>query len=74
VAGNELVFPVRRLAPDGVAAWAQVIERGYEGLVAKDAASAYRPGRRAGGSVKQKNWTVAEDGWRRRISVAPPVR
>jgi ATP-dependent DNA ligase len=28
VAGSELVFPVRRLAPDGLEAWAQVIERG----------------------------------------------
>jgi bifunctional non-homologous end joining protein LigD len=31
VAGSELVFAVRRLAPDGLAAWKQVIERGYEG-------------------------------------------
>jgi hypothetical protein len=35
VGGSELVFPVGRLAPDGLAAWAQVIERGYEGYVAK---------------------------------------
>jgi hypothetical protein len=41
VAGSELVFPVRRLAPDGLEAWKQVVERGYEGLVAKDEASAY---------------------------------
>jgi hypothetical protein len=33
VANNDLVFPVRRLAPDGLAAWAQVIECGYEGYV-----------------------------------------
>jgi hypothetical protein len=31
VAGSELVFPVRRLAPDGLEAWKQVVERGYEG-------------------------------------------
>jgi bifunctional non-homologous end joining protein LigD len=31
VAGSELVFPVRRLAADGVEAWQQVVERGYEG-------------------------------------------
>jgi ATP-dependent DNA ligase len=31
VAGAEPVFPVRRLAPDGLEAWAQVVERGYEG-------------------------------------------
>jgi hypothetical protein len=30
------VFPVRRLAPDGMEAWTQVIERGYKGYVAKD--------------------------------------
>src|SRR5262249_42870684 len=36
VAGSELVFPVRRLAPDGLEAWKKVIERGYEGYVAKD--------------------------------------
>jgi hypothetical protein len=43
---GELVFPVRRLAPDGLEAWAQVIERGYEGYVAKDEAAR---GRRGGG-------------------------
>jgi ATP dependent DNA ligase domain len=41
VAGSELVFPVRRLAPDGLEAWKQVVERGYEGYVAKDERSAY---------------------------------
>jgi hypothetical protein len=40
-----LVFPVRRLAPDGLEAWALVVERGYEGYVAKDEASAYENGR-----------------------------
>ncbi len=35
------MFPVRRLAPDGLEAWAQVLTRGYEGYVAKDEASAY---------------------------------
>jgi hypothetical protein len=35
------VFPVRRLAPDGLEAWAQVIERGYEDHVAKDEANVY---------------------------------
>ena len=44
VAGSELVFPVRRLTPDGLAAWQQVIERGYEGYVAKDEACAYEGG------------------------------
>lgn len=44
VAGIELVFPVRRLAPNGLEAGAQVVERGYEGLVAKDDASPYEGG------------------------------
>jgi ATP-dependent DNA ligase len=68
VAGSELVFPVRRLAPDGLQAWKQVIERGYEGYVAKDEASVYEGGpTRRWLKVKQKDWTVAEDGWRRRV-------
>jgi hypothetical protein len=36
----------RRLALDGFEAWAQVLERGYEGLVGKDEASPYREGER----------------------------
>src|SRR5262245_8547487 len=35
-----LIFPVRRLAANGLEAWQQVLERGYEGYVAKDAESA----------------------------------
>jgi ATP-dependent DNA ligase len=61
------VFPVRRLAPDGLEAWKQVVERGYEGYVAKDERSAYEGGpTRRWLKVKQKGWTVAEDGCRRR--------
>jgi bifunctional non-homologous end joining protein LigD len=70
VAGSELVFPVRRLAPDGLAAWQQVIERGYEGYVAKDEASAYDGGAtRRWLKIKQKDWTISDDRWTRRISV-----
>jgi bifunctional non-homologous end joining protein LigD len=73
VANNDLVFPVRRLAPDGLEAWRQVIERGYEGYVAKDEASVYEGGRtKVWLKVKQRHWTVEEGRWRRRISVAPP--
>jgi len=69
VAGSELVFPVRRLASDGLVAWQQVMERGYEGYVAKDEASAYEGGAtRRWLKVKQKGWTVEEDRWQRRIS------
>jgi hypothetical protein len=67
------VFPVRRLAPDGLLAWTQVVERGYEGYVAKDEASAYEGGpTKRWLKVKQKGWTVEEDRWQRRMSVAPP--
>ena len=60
---------VRRLAPDGHAAWKQVVERGYEGYVAKDEASAYGGGAtRRWPKVKQKNWTIADERWTRRIS------
>ena len=65
VADSELVFPVRRLAPDGLEAWNQVIERGYEGYVAKDESSAY--GGRTdqavaeGQAVKQKGWRRTDD-------------
>ena len=74
VAGSELIFAVRRLAPD-LDAWWQVIERGYEGYVAKDEASGYEDGpTRRWLKVKQKGWTVEEDRWQRQISVAPPIR
>ena len=60
---------MRRLAHDGMEAWKQLVERGYEGYVAKDEASVYERGpTRRWLKVKQKDWTVAEDGWRRRIS------
>jgi ATP-dependent DNA ligase len=46
-----------------------VVERGYEGLVAKDEASAYERGaKRRWLKVKQKDWTVEGDGWRRRFA------
>jgi bifunctional non-homologous end joining protein LigD len=68
VANNDLVFPVRRLAPDGLQAWKQVVERGYEGYVAKDEASVYEGGAtRRWLKVKQRDWTVEEDRWRRRV-------
>ena len=35
VAGGDLVLPVRRLAKNGFEAWAEVIARDFEGLVAK---------------------------------------
>ena len=72
VAGSELVFPVRRLTTDGLKAWVEVIERGFEGYVAKDETSVYEAGpTKRWLKVKQKGWTVEEDRWLRRISAAP---
>jgi ATP-dependent DNA ligase len=42
--GHTMVLPCRRLPDDGLKAWAVVEERGYEGMVAKDPRSTYRPG------------------------------
>ena len=38
------VYAARRLNPHGLDAWAEVKQRGYEGLVAKREASLYRGG------------------------------
>jgi ATP-dependent DNA ligase len=66
-----LVFAVRRLAADGAEAWKHVVERGCEGYVAKDEASAYEGGpTRRWLKVKQKDWTVRDARWARRISMA----
>jgi bifunctional non-homologous end joining protein LigD len=45
IAGTSgMVLPARRLAANGLDAWAQVLGSGYEGYVAKDEASPYRGG------------------------------
>jgi bifunctional non-homologous end joining protein LigD len=63
---GDLVFPVRRLPPHGLEAWATVLASGYEGLVAKDEASPYRGGiTRSWLKVKVPGWTDPEDRWRR---------
>ena len=64
VDGQQLVLPARRLADDGLEAWAQVLARGYEGLVGKDEASAYAEGRTlAWLKVKQPKYREGERGW-----------
>jgi len=69
VSGGDLVLPVRRLAKNGFEAWAEAIAHDYEGLVAKDETSLYEAGpTRCWLKVKQKDWTVEEDWWQRRIS------
>ena len=51
---------------NGLEAWAQVLERGYEGWVGKDAASPYRGGvTRSWLKVKVPGWTVEGDQWAR---------
>jgi bifunctional non-homologous end joining protein LigD len=61
---HTLIFPARRLPANGLEAWAQVVERGYEGLVAKDEASAYRGGRTLSWlKVRQRDYRLEERGW-----------
>lgn len=64
VHGQQLVLPARRLADDGLEAWAQVLDRAYEWLVGRDAASRYREGRTLSW-LKVKHWAyvVEERGW-----------
>jgi len=65
------VFPVRRPAANGCEAWRQVVERGYEGYVANDETSVYEGGAtRQWVKMTQKNWTIGDERWTRRISVA----
>ena len=60
---QDMVLPVRRLADDGLKAWQQVLEHGYEGLVAKDPTSAYVGGRTLKWlKVKQRGYRVEEQG------------
>jgi bifunctional non-homologous end joining protein LigD len=64
VDGQHLVLPARRLAAAGLEAWAQVLERGYEGLVGKDEASAYVEGRTLSWlKVKVPHYRESERGW-----------
>ena len=59
-----MLLPARRLADDGLKAWAQVIECGYESLVAKDTASPYKGGRTlAWLKVKVPHYREDERGW-----------
>ena len=70
VADADLILPVRRLARNGLEAWSEVIARDCEGYVAKDETSLYEGGPTLRWvKVKQRGWTDAEDGWRRRIGV-----
>jgi bifunctional non-homologous end joining protein LigD len=64
VEGRHHVLPARRLADEGLTAWAEVLARGYEGLVAKDPESRYVPGRTlAWLKVQQPHYREGERGW-----------
>jgi bifunctional non-homologous end joining protein LigD len=45
VAGARMILSARRLSDNGLKAWAQAVDRGYEGIVGKDPESPYVPGR-----------------------------
>jgi bifunctional non-homologous end joining protein LigD len=60
----KLLLAARRLADDGLKAWREVQERGYEGFVAKDGSSPYSGGRTLSWlKVKQADYRVDERGW-----------
>ena len=62
---HALIFPAGRLAGNGLEAWAQVLERGYEGLIGRDDASLYRGGRTLSWlKVRQRDYRVDGRGWK----------
>ena len=64
VKGQALILPARRLSPNGLAAWAEVLHRGYEGMVAKDPEAPYAAGRTLEWlKVKVRNYRVKERAW-----------
>jgi bifunctional non-homologous end joining protein LigD len=64
VSNHAMVFPARRLAPNGFKAWEEAVSRGYEGIVAKDPESPYVAGRTLKWlKVKQKDYRVEERGF-----------
>lgn len=66
VSGQRLILPARRLAPNGLEAWEQVQRANYEGMVAKDPESAYKPGRTLSWlKVKQREYRKLERGFYR---------
>jgi bifunctional non-homologous end joining protein LigD len=59
-----LILPARRLSPDGFAAWAEVLHRGFEWMVAKDPEAPYVGGRTLKWlKVKQPEYRVEERGF-----------
>ena len=59
-----LILPARRLMRNGLAAWAEVLHRGWEGMVAKDPESKYVGGRTLKWlKVKVPKYREGERGW-----------
>ena len=66
VSSPGMIFPARRLDRNGFIAWREAIQRGYEGIVAKDPESRYVPGRTLKWlKVKVKDYRVKERGFYR---------
>jgi bifunctional non-homologous end joining protein LigD len=66
VTGARMILPARRLSDNGLAAWTQVVHRGYEGMVGKDPESLYVPGRTLKWlKVKQTDYRKEERGFYR---------
>jgi bifunctional non-homologous end joining protein LigD len=66
VKGQRLILPARRLADNGLEAWKEVVRANYEGMVAKDPESAYKPGRALSWlKVKQREYRKEERGFYR---------
>jgi len=64
VKGETLILPVRRLSPNGFAAWTEVVHRGWEGMLAKDPESKYVAGRSLKWlKVKVPEYRVTERGF-----------
>jgi bifunctional non-homologous end joining protein LigD len=49
-----ILFPSRRLPPDGLKAYGSALKLGWEGIIAKDDTSPYQPGRRTPSWLKVK--------------------
>ena len=66
VSSPGMVFPARRLAKNGLKAWQEALEHGYEGIVAKDPESRYVAGRTLKWlKVKQKDYRKEARGFYR---------
>jgi len=64
IGGHGMIFAVRRLSRNGLKAWEKAVARGFEGIVAKNPASRYVPGRTVAWlKVKQPHYREGERGW-----------